>query len=416
MSLLRHIIGLFFITAVTVSCQNNGRTATPPDEPISPKTGTKKELTLDSIYLYAKQLYRWQESLPSYTTFDPRVQYAQIEPEQTAYERELFALSQYALRKHDKPYEWSTIPNKPKYSYLERRRTEKKSTGHMASTTTPYRYATHLSYWAAGNKRIAYVYIPSFPQLKTVQEELDRLAAELAQKQITHLILDLRHNGGGYVETAEYLANLLSPARLNRKIMFSEQFHPSVQQGKATLLRKQPYLDASGKVVQYKGRPATMADVDYSEKANTHYFIKKGNFDSLQQLSCIVSERTASASELLISSFKPHLPLRLIGQKTFGKPVGFFSVRIGDFDVYLASFLIRNADGWSDYFEGIPVDLALEPVQTSLHPGDPKETWLAAALKDIAPKGELKQFRSSVYLSDSKDENLLLKTNFKLKK
>lgn len=415
MSLLRQITGLFFITAVTVSCRNNGKIATSPDELISPKTGTKKELTLDSIYLYAKQLYRWQESLPSYTTFDPRAQYAQIEPEQTAYERELFALSQYALRKNDKPYEWSAIPNKPKYSYLERRRTEKKSSGHMASTTTPYRYATHLSYWTAGNKRIAYVYIPSFPQLNTVQAELDQLAAELAQQQVTHLILDLRHNGGGYVETAEYLANLLAPARLNKQVMYSEQFNPNMQQGKATLLRKQPYRDANGKVVQYKGRPATMADVDYSEKGNTHYFNKKGHFNSLQQLSCIVSERTASASELLISSFKPYLPLRLTGQQTFGKPVGFFSVHIGDFDVYLASFLIRNADGWCDYFDGIPVDLPLAPQETSRHPGDPKEAWLAAALKDIVRDQRIKPISSAAYFPLAAEENLLFKTNFKLK-
>lgn len=415
MSRLRQIISLFFITAVSAACQNNSRTAIPPDELISPKTGTKKELTLDSIYLYAKQLYRWKESLPSYKTFDPRKKYAKIDPEQTAYERELFALSQYALRKNDKPYEWSTIPNKPKYSYLERRRNDKKSNGHMANIEIPYRYATHLSYWEVGTKRVAYVYIPSFPELQTVKAELDQLAAELAQKRVTHLILDLRHNGGGYVETAEYLANLLCPAKLDKKVMFSEQFHPDVQQGKATLLRKQPYQDANGKVVQYKGRPATMADVDYSEKANTHYFMKKGNFNSLQQLSCIVSEHTASASELLISSFKPYIPLRLIGQRTFGKPVGFFSVRIGDFDVYLASFLIRNANGWSDYFDGIPVDLSPAPAQSDFHPGDPKEPWLEAALQDITKGENLTAISFLGCFSMSTEEDRLLKTNFRLK-
>ncbi len=168
-------------------------------------------------------------------------------------------------------------------------------------------------------------------------------------------------------------------------------------------------------MVQYKGRPATLADVDYSEKANTHYFIKKGHFNSLQQLSCIVSERTASASELLISSFKPYIPIRLIGQQTFGKPVGFFSVHIGDFDVYLASFLIRNANGWCDYFDGIPVDLALAPVETSRHPGDPKEAWLAAALKDITKDENRTAISSVTYFSMPADENLLLKTNFRLK-
>ncbi|MGE8300930.1 MAG: S41 family peptidase, partial [Sphingobacterium paramultivorum] len=134
-----------------------------------------------------------------------------------------------------------------------------------------------------------------------------------------------------------------------------------------------------------------------------------------QQLSCIVSERTASASELLISSFKPYIPIRLIGQQTFGKPVGFFSVHIGDFDVYLASFLIRNANGWCDYFDGIPVDLALAPVETSRHPGDPKEAWLSAALKDITKDENLTAISSVTYFSMPADESLLLKTNFRLK-
>ncbi|HBW81994.1 MAG TPA: carboxyl-terminal protease, partial [Sphingobacterium sp.] len=82
MSRIRQIVGLLVTITAIIACQNGSKTTTLPDEFISPKTGTKKELTLDSIYLYAKQLYRWQESLPSYTTFDPRTKYAQIDPEQ----------------------------------------------------------------------------------------------------------------------------------------------------------------------------------------------------------------------------------------------------------------------------------------------------------------------------------------------
>ena len=172
------------------------------DEIINPIEGTKKELILDSIFLYAQQLYRWQESLPSYTDFTPRKKFGSISPEQTAYERELFAISQYSLADNGKPYEWSPISNKPKYSYLERRRNTKKSSGHLASMEHQYKYATHLSYWTSGKKYIAYLYIASFPELAIVKTELDRLFKELSNKQVTHLILDLRHNGGGYVETA----------------------------------------------------------------------------------------------------------------------------------------------------------------------------------------------------------------------
>jgi len=417
-------ISMLFLLLFSSACQNRNKKTMQTDEIINPIEGTKKELILDSIFLYAQQLYRWQESLPSYTDFTPRKKFGSISPEQTAYERELFAISQYSLAHNGKPYEWSPIEGKPKYSYLERSRNTKKGNGHVANTKHQYRYATHLSYWTSGNKQIAYLYIASFPELAIVRTELNRLFTELSNKQVTHLILDLRHNGGGYVETAEYLANLIVPTKLDGKIMFSEQFHPNVQNGKATLLSKQPYLDANGNPVQYKGRSATMADVDYSEKANTHYFAKKGVFNTLQHLSFIVSGRTASASELLISSFKPYFPVRLIGQKTFGKPVGFFSLKIDAFDIYLASFLIRNADGWSDYFDGMSVDISLATPKTDLHIGNPKEPWLASTLQDIVsitdPKLEkgvdnIKDYPKSVFWPETIGENLLFKTNFQLK-
>lgn len=396
------------------------------EEIVNPLGATKKELILDSIFLYAQQLYRWQESLPSYTDFNPRKKFGSISPEQTAFERELFAISQYSLAHNGRPYEWSPIEGKPKYSYLERRRNTKKGNGHVANTEYQYKYATHLSYWTSGSKQIAYLYIASFPELVIVKTELDGLFKELSNKKVTHLILDLRHNGGGYVETAEYLANLIVPKKLDGKIMFSEQFHPNVQNGKATLLGKQPYLDANGNPVKYKGRSATLADVDYSEKANTHYFVKKGVFNTLQHLSFIVSGRTASASELLISSFKPYFPVRLIGQKTFGKPVGFFSIKIDAFDIYLASFLIRNADGWSNYFDGMSVDISLATPKTDLHIGNPKEPWLASTLQDIVSIKDPKRKKGVdnikdkaptpfVFWPETIGENLLFKTKFQLK-
>ncbi|TCR05659.1 peptidase S41-like protein [Sphingobacterium sp. JUb20] len=425
MKLLGHAapIGICLLLLLS-ACRDHGNKTITQDERLSPDIGTKKELILDSIFLYAQQLYRWQESLPSYTDFTPRKKFGSISPEQTAYERELFAISQYSLAHNGKPYEWSPIEGKPKYSYLERRRNTKKSSGHLASMEHQYKYATHLSYWTSGKKYIAYLYIASFPELAIVKTELDRLFKELSNKQVTHLILDLRHNGGGYVETAEYLANLIVPQKLDGKIMFSEQFHPNVQNGKATLLGKQPYLDANGNPVQYKGRSATLADVDYSEKANTHYFVKKGVFNTLQHLSFIVSGRTASASELLISSFKPYFPVRLIGQKTFGKPVGFFSLKIDAFDIYFASFLIRNANGWSDYFDGMSVDISLATPKTDLHIGNPKEPWLASTLQDIVSitdskleKGvdNIKDNPPFVFWPETIGENLLFKTNFQLK-
>lgn len=374
--------GMCLLIVLMAACKKDEVDAPyPPDELISPTTGTRKQLTLDSVYLYARQLYLWDDVLPTYEVFAPRDRFGGITPEQTAYERELYALSQYAIRSDGQPYEWSSTEYKARYSYLE---PYSGNAGQMAATPRLATYATHLNYWTAGDRIVAYLYIASFPALGQVQAELDAVFAELAERQVTHLIIDLRHNGGGYVKTAEYLANLIAPSSLAAKVMFSEHFNSRVQGGRATILQYQPYLDADGKAVPYKGRNATMADVDYSIAANTRKFEKKGSLQSIQQLSFMVSHRTASAAELLISTFKPHLPVRIIGQRTYGKPVGFVPIRIDRYQVYLTGFLIRNADGWSDYFDGMDVDVAT-PDGGNLPIGDPAEPSLAAALRDIDP-------------------------------
>jgi len=394
------------------------------DEIIAPATGTRKELTLDSIFLYARQLYLWEETLPHYATFALRESYGNITPERTAYERELYAISQYATRSDGQPYEWTSIDNKAKYSYLERY-SGSTATAAIATRATTASYAAHLTYWTVGNRTIAYLYIASFPILTQVQTELDAIFAELTARKVTHLILDLRHNGGGYVKTTEYLANLIAPASLQGKVMFSEQFNSRMQEGRATILQYQPYLDAEGKTMVYNGRMATMADVDYSESANTKHFDKKGEFQSLVQLSFIVSGQTASAAELLISIFKPHLPLRLIGQRTYGKPVGFVPIRIDQYQVYLPGFLIRNAEGCSDYFDGIAVDISVPHDHSDLPIGDPAEPYLAATLADIDPSlassGKSTKFRqhassisrsTQLTIPSSSPETPMLKEHF----
>ncbi|WP_156169519.1 hypothetical protein [Sphingobacterium sp. IITKGP-BTPF85] len=137
MKLLGHAapIGICLLLLLS-ACRDHGNKTITQNERLSPDIGTRKELILDSIFLYAQQLYRWQESLPSYTDFTPRKKFGSISPEQTAYERELFAISQYSLAQNGKPYEWSPISNKPKYSYLERRRNTKKVAGILQAWST----------------------------------------------------------------------------------------------------------------------------------------------------------------------------------------------------------------------------------------------------------------------------------------
>jgi hypothetical protein len=79
---------------------------------------------------------------------------------------------------------------------------------------------------------------------------------------------------------------------------------------------------------------------------------------------------------------KPYFNVKLVGGTTYGKPVGFFSVTIDIYSVYLSGFLISNAQGWSDYFQGMPADVVVEE-QDSPILGDPAEPCFSSALRLI---------------------------------
>ncbi len=54
------------------SCKKDPKTAPPVVTPPVVTTGTRTELTKDSIFLYAKETYYWNEPFPTYDAFKPR--------------------------------------------------------------------------------------------------------------------------------------------------------------------------------------------------------------------------------------------------------------------------------------------------------------------------------------------------------
>lgn len=377
------------------SCKNERPTDTNKDEIVSPITGTRTEFILDSIFLYAKQVYLWNDVLPGYSTFKPREKYSSTQSEISTFRKELFDISQLKINQATgKPFEISNYANTPKYSYLQLGR----STGGGVRAGIINGAAVLANRIIRSDEKvIAYVALGAFPALSSAKSKLDQVFNEIAVDNPNYLVLDLRTNGGGYVETAEYVANLIAPGTLNGKIMYSEQFNATLQDGKATILRYQPYLDEAGKAVIYKGRMATLADVNYTENGNTYRFNKKGGLETVKDIYVIVSGETASASELLISCLKPYFNVKLIGERTYGKPVGFFGINIDQYSVYLSSFLIKNAQGWADYFNGMEPDLNVSIPNNPIL-GDDEEPCLKSAIAIINGKIQLQPKKSASIL------------------
>lgn len=235
----------------------------------------------------------------------------------------------------------------------------------------------------AGAEKTGYVAIARFSNLVNAREYLDGAFDQFASKNITSMIVDLRYNNGGYVETAEYMANLLAPAAADGKVMYEEHYNDLLQKEKASLvLATIPYLDNNGQQVYINGRLATYADVDFSVSGNTFHFSKKGALSSIKKIIFIVSSVTASASELLINSLKPYVDVQLVGSQTYGKPVGTFGIGINKYTLYLAQFRIVNAAGSGDYYNGLPVDVnAVDDVTKDF--GDVEENCLSKAMTSL---------------------------------
>ena len=160
-------------------------------------------------------------------------------------------------------------------------------------------------------------------------DRMEGIFADFEQKQVEDLILDLRYNTGGYVETARYLANKLVPSAADGELMFSYEVNDYLK----------PYTQNASNDFDF--RP-----VDFE---------KEGTLE-LKHLYILVTEQTASAAELLINVLRPHIDVTLIGDtdRTYGKPVGFFGTPIGDLELWVTSFKTLNSAGETDYWNGLP--------------------------------------------------------------
>lgn len=192
--------------------------------------------------------------------------------------------------------------------------------------------------------------------LTKMHTDFENIFKSFESSNISSLIIDLRYNGGGAVATAEYLADKIAPASVDGKLKYS--YHVN---------------NVLGTDWGWNKPDSSFGPV---------YFRKNGNLE-LSKVYFLVSSSTASASELLINTLEPYMPVYLIGrEKTYGKPVGFFGLPMGkksEVEIYVTSFQMFNANEFGDYFGGLALDkTASEDYLKDF--GDAEEGLIAEAL------------------------------------
>jgi hypothetical protein len=140
----------------------------------------------------------------------------------------------------------------------------------------------------------------------------------------------------------------------------------------------------------------------YTQFNTTTRFKKLGALN-ISRVFFIVSNNTASASELLINNLRPYMEVKLVGpSNTYGKPVGFFPIPVGDWYAFPVSFRTVN--------NGISLD---NKVADGLDKdwGDASEACLASVLKYINTGGYMTMSAESTarYYTDP----LIEKSNLK---
>jgi C-terminal processing protease CtpA/Prc len=174
-------------------------------------------------------------------------------------------------------------------------------------------------------------------------------AQRLRAAGATALVVDLRWNEGGLLDVATQVGGAIAGHRVAGEVFARTSHHP-----------------------RFRDR-----DVDRP------YRIPPGAERGFERVVFLTGRDTCSASEALIVGLRRYMPVRVIGERTCGKPFGGVEYRLGEDVHYVTSFRLALRPGESDYADGLAPDVAVaDDVQREL--GDPEEPLLGEALRRLA--------------------------------
>ena len=219
-------------------------------------------------------------------------------------------------------------------------------------------------------EKIGYLMYNGF--IRDYDSQLNNAFAQFKSDGVTSLVLDLRYNGGGSVETATDLASMIT-GQFNGQVFYKEFWNEDRQ----------------------------------SEFASNGVFdnsISNGNSINslnLPKVYILTTRRTASASELVLNGLRPYIDAVQVGDTTTGKFQASFLLYDAPAPQFSRSeanpnhtyvmlplvFKTANASGNTDYNDGLFPQIPMQEDYFNLGQlGDPNEPFLAAALNEILPR------------------------------
>lgn len=228
-----------------------------------------------------------------------------------------------------------------------------------------------LDYPASGKKIGYYVYnfFATGPNQASEQYnvEMEGIFSEFQSAAITDLVLDLRFNSGGAESSSLLLASLIGKGVDNTKVFTRREYNDELED----IIIHDPDLGNDFLVKKFENKSQNVG-AQISGKVYV-----------------LTSNRTASASELLINGLKPFMNVVIIGDTTVGKNVGSISLyeennpknTWGMQPIVVKSY---NSLDESNYSEGFNPDIIDLDNSLIIHPlGDAEEALLSKAIAEI---------------------------------
>ena len=219
-------------------------------------------------------------------------------------------------------------------------------------------------------------YLTFNTHIATAEQELIDAISTLKESNISDLVLDLRYNGGGYLDIANQLAYMIAGPNATSGRTFSlQQFndkHPSVNPVTGAALEPRTFHTRG---LGFSARDGVA--LPYLDLARVYVLTTSG---------------TCSASEAIINGLRGiDVEVIQIGGTTCGKPYGFYGLENCGTTYFFTQFRGVNAKGYGDYSDGFsPSNLASvegEPIpgcavddDFSQALGNANEAMLSAAL------------------------------------